>query len=72
MGGLRTTEAVVVGLAGGLLNELPGAGLVAEEVVDGREAVDSLGAAGLVTGLAAGCAGFGLRVVVSSFLSMAA
>ena len=68
--GLRAVDAVVIGLAGGLLNELPTTGLVAVDVVDGREAVESLGAADLVTGFATGCGVFALRVVVSSFLSM--
>ena len=53
LGAFRTV--VVVGRAGGLLRELPVAGLTAEEVVvAGRDPVESLGAAGLVTGLAGG------------------
>ena len=68
--GLRTVDAVVLGRAGGLLSEPVTAGLVAEDVVDGRAAVDSLGVADLVAGLIAGCVVFALTVVVSSFVSM--
>jgi hypothetical protein len=69
--GLRSEDEVVLGLAGGLLRELPTVGLLAVEAMGGREDVGSLGEAVLVNGLVAGCAVFGLRVVVSSFLSMA-
>ena len=72
-GGLRTVEVevLILGLAGGLLNELPRIGLAAEEVVVGREEVDSRGAAVLVAGLVAGWV-LALTVVGSSFLSMIA
>ena len=68
--GLRTVDAEVLGLAGGLLSEPPTGASVAEEVVDGREAVDNLGVADLVTGFVVGCVCFALRAVASSFLSM--
>ena len=58
---------MVVGRAGGLLRELPRAGLAAEEaVVAGRDPVESRGAADLVAGLAGGVAVFVLRVEASS------
>jgi hypothetical protein len=68
--GLRTLLVVdVVGRAGGLLRELPPAGLAADEVeVDERRVPveERRGAVGLVNGRVGGTGVFVLRVVVSS------